>query len=349
MPADHHHSTPLEDGSEHQDANHARNDLQAQILDLDAEVMAEHIAAVTAWLPVKGAPIEIVDLGAGTGAGSFALLVQFPAAQLTAVDSSAAHLDQLRNKADTANLGDRLRIVQADLNAPEWPDLGAPDLVWASASMHHLADPDRALRNVRDTLAPDGLIAVVELAGLPRFLPPTAPEDRPGLEERCHAATQQRHAEHMPHRGADWGPKLTAAGLTVQDSLTIDVNVKNSHSNAVGAYALAALQGIRNAAADALSADDLTALDQLLDITSPHSILRRDDLAVRTTRTVWAARRTSEHTMVAVARQRRATATDGPNEWFSATAEAANCERVLGNRRHGLDTLIGDETTTTVS
>lgn len=352
----HHPALPLEDGSEHPHAHHGRDDVQAQaddvqaqVLDLDAAVMAEHLAAVIAWLPVRRAPTEIVDLGAGTGAGSFALLHQFPQARLIAVDSSAAHLDQLRSKADAADLGDRLRIVQVDLDAPQWPDLGAPDLVWASASMHHLADPDRALRNVRETLAPDGLIAVVELAGLPRFLPPTAPEDRPGLEERCHAATQQRHAHDMPHRGADWGPKLTAAGFTVQDSLTVDVNVESSRSDAVGAYALAALQGVRNAAADALSADDLVALDQLLDTTSPHSILRRHDLAVRTTRTVWAARRTSEDTTSAVAGRRGAVATGGPSEWFSAASEAANCERVLGDRRHGLDTLRDGEASTSAS
>ena len=103
----------------------------------------------------------------------------------------------------------------------------------------------------------------------------------------------------MPHRGADWGPKLTAAGFTLQDSLTINVDIKGADNVTVAPYALAALQGIRNAAADALSADDLAALDQLLDTAGPHSILRRDDLAVRTTRTVSAARRASDHTRVA--------------------------------------------------
>jgi hypothetical protein len=48
------------------------------------------------------------------------------------------------------------------------------------------------------------LFAVVELAGFPRFLSDTAPEDRPGLEERCHAATIRFHTEHVPHLGADW-------------------------------------------------------------------------------------------------------------------------------------------------
>jgi len=48
---------------------------------------------------------------------------------------------------------------------------------------------------------------------------------------------------------------------------------------------------MRSNVARTLSAEDLTALDQLLDADSPHSILRRGDLAVRTERTVWAARR----------------------------------------------------------
>lgn len=62
---------------------------QAEILDLDAEALAEHIASVTAWLPLKNEPRQIVDLGCGTGAGTFALLECFPEAHVTAVDASA--------------------------------------------------------------------------------------------------------------------------------------------------------------------------------------------------------------------------------------------------------------------
>lgn len=49
---------------------------------------------------------------------------------------------------------------------------------------------------------------------------------------------------------------------------------------------------MRGGVASALTAEDLAALDRLLDTGSPHSILRRIDLRVRTERTVWAARRT---------------------------------------------------------
>ena len=341
---DHHHRpAPAGDHHGHRAAQHAHDDGQAQVLDLDAEVLSEHITAVAAWLPVRTPPTEIVDLGAGTGAGSFALLRQFPGIHLTAVDASAAHLEQLRATADAVGLSDRVDTVQADLDASDWPDLGAPDLVWASASLHHLADPDQALRRIRDDLAPGGLVAVVELAGLPRFLPATAPEDSPGLEERCHAALQQRQAEHMPHRGADWGPKLTAAGFTLVEKLVLDVEVKGADHDAVGRYALAVLQGLRRAASDALPADDLTALDRLIDTAGSHSILHRQDLVARTTRIVWAARPASDNATVTTTAAPEPAEADGPNEWFSAAAEAANCERVLGNRRHGLDTLLVDE------
>jgi SAM-dependent methyltransferase len=268
---------------------HGADSEQAEILDLDAEVLAEHIAAITKWLPLKSGPRQIVDLASGTGAGTFALLDRFPEAHVTAVDTSPGHLQRLREKACARGVDKHVRTVQADLDDATWPDLGTPDLVWASASMHHMADPDRALRTVRDLLAPDGLFAVVEVAGLPRFLPENAPADRPGLEDRVHAATDRLHAEHVPHRGADWGPKLNAAGFAVAGELTLTVDIDGSRNAAIGRYALGVLQHIRGGAAE-LAAEDLTALDRLLDTSSPHSILHRDDLAIRTERTVWAAR-----------------------------------------------------------
>lgn len=267
-------------------------EVQAEILDLDAEVLAEHTASITAWLPLKTAPHHLVDLGCGTGTGTFALLDRFPDAHVTAVDASTEHLQRLRTKACALGVQDRVRTVQADLDETAWPDLGTPDLVWASASMHHMARPDRALRNVHDALAPGGLFAVVELAGHPRFLPENAPKDRPGLEERVHAAADRLQKEHMPGRGADWGPMLTDVGFTVEGERTIAVDIEGDRNEAIGRYALGVLQRIRGVIADRISSEDLTALDRLLDTNGPGSVLRRDDLTVRTERTVWAARRT---------------------------------------------------------
>ncbi|MBP0456807.1 class I SAM-dependent methyltransferase [Streptomyces montanisoli] len=274
----------------HHHGHAGAQDVQAEVLDLDAEILAGHIASLTAWLPLSSNPRQVVDLGCGTGAGTFALLERWPEAHITAVDASAGHLQRLREKACALGVDARVRTVQADLDA-SWPDLGTPDLVWASASMHHMADPDRTLRRVRDTLAPGGLLAVVELAGFPRFLPEDGPEERPGLEERCHAASERYHAEHVPHRGADWGPKLTAAGFSVEKERTITVHIDGSRSPAIGRYALISLESMRATVEGALPPEDLAALDRLLDADGPGSVLHRDDLAVRTERSVWAARR----------------------------------------------------------
>ncbi|MFJ4341512.1 class I SAM-dependent methyltransferase [Streptomyces sp. NPDC088915] len=287
--AGHSHGHDAPHGHSHSRSRSAED--QAELLDLDAEVLAEHLADLVSWLPVRTPPREIVDLGGGTGAGTFALLDRFPEAHVTAVDSSAAHLQRLREKACARGVEERVRTVQADLDLVDWPDLGTPDLVWASASLHHMRHPDRALRQVHGLLAPGGLFAVVELAGFPRFLPEDAPEERPGLEERCHTASERFHTEHVPHRGADWGPMLADAGFALDGERTVTVNIEASRDDTVGAYALGGLRRIRHGVADLLPPEDLAALDRLLDTDGPHSILRREDLGVRTERTVWAARR----------------------------------------------------------
>lgn len=290
MTSAHRHASRHDDGGHHHGHGHDHGG-QAEILDLDAEVLAEHTASIITWLPLQHEPRRIVDLGCGTGAGTFALLERFPDAHVTAVDTSAEHLQALRSKACARGVDGQVWAVQADLDADDWPDLGAADLVWASASMHHMAHPDRALAKVRGLLAPGGLFAVVELAGFPRFLPADAPDARPGLEDRVHAAADALHAERVPHRGADWSPMLTGAGLAVAAERTVTVDIAADGDPAVGRYARSSLQRIRHAVATVLSPEDLAALDELLDPESPDSVLRRDDLAVRTERTVWAAHR----------------------------------------------------------
>ncbi|MFD5628495.1 class I SAM-dependent methyltransferase [Streptomyces sp. NPDC127072] len=289
--AAHDHTHHARHGHDAHQQGHGTTADESEILDLDAEVLDAQLVSITAWLPVTAAPRRVVDLGCGTGTGTLALLARFPDAEVTAVDASAAHLRRLRAKADAGGVADRVRIVRADLDAG-WPELGEPELVWASASLHHMADPDRALRQVHDLLAPGGLFAVVELAGFPRFLPEDAPADRPGLEERCHAALAHQHSAQVPHRGADWGPKLTAAGFAVEGERTISVDIAGSRDQAVGRYALSSLRRLRGSIAQALPVEDLAALDLLLDTDGAHSILKRADLGVRTERMVWAARRT---------------------------------------------------------
>ncbi|MFZ0216081.1 MAG: class I SAM-dependent methyltransferase, partial [Candidatus Dormiibacterota bacterium] len=70
----------------------------ADLLDLDAEVLGPYLDAVTGWVgqQLPGEPRTVVDVGAGTGAGSLALARRFPAAAVVAIDRSGLMLERLR-------------------------------------------------------------------------------------------------------------------------------------------------------------------------------------------------------------------------------------------------------------
>jgi len=181
---------------------------------------------------------------------------------------------------------------QADLDT-EWPDIGPVDLVWASSSLHHLADPDRVLAQVSGALRPGGLLAVLEMDSFPRFLPEDPGVGQPGLEARCHAALAEQRAAELPHLGSDWGPRLSRAGLNLVAERTFAVHLMSPLPPATGRYARASLRRIREGLGGRLSAADRAALDTLIDSDGPAGVRQRDDLAVRTTRRGWLARASS--------------------------------------------------------
>lgn len=278
--------------SHHEASGHDPADL-LDLLDLDAEVLHALLSELTGWLRelAADAPVRrILDLGAGTGAGALALLPRFPDARVTAVDLSPKMLRRLRDKAEAQGVSGRVRTVEADLDEA-WPQFGEADLVWASASLHHMADPDLALRRMHAALRPGGLLALVEISGFPFFLPDDLGLGRPGLETRARAALAPVQAEGVPHLGADWGPRLSGAGFGVEAERTFSVRLSAPLPEAAGRYAQGMLRRARPALDGRLDADDLAVLDALLADDGPDSVLRRDDLVIRTERTVWAARR----------------------------------------------------------
>jgi SAM-dependent methyltransferase len=265
----------------------------AEILDLDAEVLSAYLAGVTAWISELAAdlpPRRILDLGCGTGAGTFALLERFAEADAVAVDISAPLLHRLREKARALGVADRVRTVQADLDAT-WPPIDPADLVWASSSLHHLADPDRALTGVFGMLGPGGRLVLAELESFPRFLPDDVGLGRPGLEARCHAAVAGRRAAELPHLGSDWAARLVKAGFTIEAERPFAVELTPPLPAAARRYAQATLRRIRSGLDGRMDAVDLATLDTLIDSDGPDGLLQRDDLTVRTARTAWAARR----------------------------------------------------------
>jgi SAM-dependent methyltransferase len=270
--------------------SHGHDDADlAEMVDLDAEVLSSYLDEVMGLIhaAATGPTRRILDLGSGTGTGALALLREFGDAEVVAVDASPAMLERVRAKATGLGRPDAIRTIHADLDA-SWPPVGPVDLVWASASMHHMADPARVLADVFGALRPGGLLAVAELTSFPRFL---SGELGDGLEARCHAILAEARAQDMPHMGDDWGTRLRTAGFVVEQERTFTIDLTPPLPEATGRYARACLRRARTGLDGRLGHADLATLDALLDEDGPESILRRDDLRVRTTRTLLLARR----------------------------------------------------------
>jgi ubiquinone/menaquinone biosynthesis C-methylase UbiE len=260
----------------------------ADLLDLDAEVLGEYHLEVAEWVSAHlTGRARVVDVGAGTGTGTLTLARQLPDAEVIAVDVDQEMLKHIQDKARAAGLADRIRTVQADLDQP-WPDgLSAADLVWAANSMHHLGDPARAVAQIYRMLRPGGLLAVTELESFPRFL--TDPEGA-ALEERIHTALARARDDAGMHMHEDWPARFAEAGFAVESERRFAIALRpppNSPAAAsVNRYAMVTLCRARHGLEDKLSAGDIAELDALAPALSA-----RNDLTVRTSRTVWLARK----------------------------------------------------------
>jgi SAM-dependent methyltransferase len=262
-------------------------------LDLDGEVLHAYWADAITWVRNRAAcsgQIRILDLGAGTGVATIALAQRFADAEVIAVDVSGAMLGRVRDKSLDLGLAHRVRTVCADLDGA-WPPVGPVDVCWASMSLHHLADPERVLRDLFATTRPGGLVAVAEFAEPLRFLPSDLGFGRPGLETRLLDALSTRHASELPHLGADWPSLLRAAGFAVVGERPFAIDVPPPQTPATVRYAVRWLERLRPGVAPLLSDDDRRALDTLLDGDGDGSLQRRDDVSVRGVRTVTLAAR----------------------------------------------------------
>lgn len=262
-----HHPAP------HHDHRPSGGHDQHHFLDLDAEVFGDHLAAV---LDVTGVAVArgVVDLGAGTGAGSRLLRKRYRRAAVTCVDNDPQMLDLLRQQgfaAVEADLDDGFPQLAGSSTSPG-EGAGVPvDLVWASSSLHHVAHPARLLTGVHQALSPRGVLVVVELAALPSFLR----ADREALlEQRCHAAAAAEGWNHYP----DWTPVIQAAGFNVTRS---EVTAAVPVTPAAREYAQQWFT--RFAQLATLTADERAAVGDLL------GRFAELELEPRATRTVWVA------------------------------------------------------------
>ena len=257
----------------------------AEILKLDALLLDEYFQSIFTWIKEFAAePRTIVDLGAGIGTSTFGLARTFPEATVVAVDQSETMLHQLRESAERLQLINRVSTVRANLDE-QWPVLGDVDLVWAATSMHHFKDAAKIFATIHESLSPGGLLVVVEMEALPRYLPMDLGFGVPDFEERCHAATDRAGFNAHP----DWSVDLLAAGYTELAQHSFDY-AQSDHQELLARSTALSLSRMRAHVTDRLPVEDQATLDQLLDPRSERGLARRNDLQMRGSHRVWVAR-----------------------------------------------------------
>ncbi len=127
-------------------------------------------AAIVARAAENGARLRVLEIGAGTGGATAAVLSRLPAGAIeySFTDVSPFFLAQARDR-----FGDRTDVTFSILDieaepAADAPPLGQFDLVIAANVIHGTADARGALRNVGRLLAPNGLFMMLELVA-PEF------------------------------------------------------------------------------------------------------------------------------------------------------------------------------------
>jgi SAM-dependent methyltransferase len=123
---------------------------------------------VQAWLPALDGVVEklrsgasVADVGCGFGASTVIMAREFGRSTFVGVDSHAPSIESARSAAREAGVERRARFEVAP--AASLPGTGY-DLVTMFDCLHDMGDPVGVARRVRQALAPDGTLLLVEPA-----------------------------------------------------------------------------------------------------------------------------------------------------------------------------------------
>jgi 2-polyprenyl-3-methyl-5-hydroxy-6-metoxy-1,4-benzoquinol methylase len=119
----------------------------------------------SAWIPaLTGVEAKlqaggrIADVGCGHGASTLLLAEAYPASTVVGFDAHDGSIDSARKRAAEAGLSDR---VQFDV-ATATTFTGSYDLVCFFDCLHDMGDPAGACAHVKEQLAPDGTLMLIE-------------------------------------------------------------------------------------------------------------------------------------------------------------------------------------------
>ena len=121
---------------------------------------------VQSWIPALEGVEEklrtgarVADVGCGHGASTIIMAEAYPASQFVGFDLHEPSIDAARAAAEMAGVSDRVAFAAA--GAKDYPGSGY-DMVTFFDCLHDMGDPVGALRHVRETVAEDGIVMIVE-------------------------------------------------------------------------------------------------------------------------------------------------------------------------------------------
>ena len=129
-------------------------------VDVVAASLYDELAAARARRAAGADAPHVLDVGGGSGAWAVPLAVE--GCEVTVVDSSANALAVLRSRARDAGVADRVRALQADVDAlAEVTDGVHADLVLGHGLLEYVDDPVAAVRALAVATAPCGLVSLL--------------------------------------------------------------------------------------------------------------------------------------------------------------------------------------------
>lgn len=166
----------------------------------------------TSWIPALDGVEErlqrgarVADIGCGHGASSVLLAETYRSSTVVGFDYHEASIETARQRATAAGVQDRVTFEVA--TADDFPGAGY-DVAVIFDALHDMGDPEGALRHVRNALAPDGTLMLVEPNAA------DAVEDNLNLVGRifysastfiCTQASRRQAGEHAACLGAQAG------------------------------------------------------------------------------------------------------------------------------------------------
>lgn len=284
---------------EHTTHHHFDSPQMAAFAELEGEVlvgMTTDATSVLAGLCERhGVEVRrVLDVGSGPGVGTCFLADRFGSASVVAVDGSATMLEHVTARAERLGLARRIETRLVDL-AASLGTVGRADVVWASMVLHHVGDEAAALRRIRGLVEPGGLLALVEQAGPMRVLPEDADLGRRGLWERLDAAwaawfTDMRADLPGATTSPEYPAMLEDAGFDLVADEVLTLVLDAPLDARARRFAHQQLQGTRSQLGRHADADDLEALDVLIDENADDGVMRRDDALLRASRHLYIAR-----------------------------------------------------------